>query len=115
MSTSKAVTKSDYFMLVILEEVKRWNTNELIRFLSEQNLKLIKEDFEIFKNERITGRAFLSLTEEKLRNVGFAMGPAIMIADLVKHLKAQETLKIQETLEAQETLKTQETLEAQET
>jgi hypothetical protein len=73
------------------EEIKKFDTDKLIEFLrGQENLHLIKEDFEILRNERITGYVFLDLTEEKLRSVGFALGPASALTKFVKECKEQK-------------------------
>ncbi|CAG8487133.1 7446_t:CDS:2 [Paraglomus occultum] len=50
--------------------------------------KFIEEDFRILRENRIEGIAFLALTEEKLERYGMKGGPANIIVDYIKKLKA---------------------------
>jgi hypothetical protein len=45
------------------------------------------EDFEILREQKIRGRAFLELTETKLMAEGMKLGPAIIISRYIKKLK----------------------------
>ncbi|CAJ0750382.1 21369_t:CDS:2, partial [Entrophospora sp. SA101] len=48
--------------------VRKYNTNELIGFLREQeDLKLNDSHFEILANEEITGRDFLQMTKQEFK------------------------------------------------
>jgi len=67
--------------------VENWDTEALIDFLKEQNLKLDDDDLGILRKEKITGLSFLGLNEEKFRSVGFALGPATLLAKEVQTLK----------------------------
>ncbi|RGB21918.1 hypothetical protein C1646_731560 [Rhizophagus diaphanus] len=67
--------------------VENWDTETLIDFLKEQNLKLEEKHFDILRKEEITGLSFLDLNEEKFRSVGFALGPATLLAKEAKALK----------------------------
>src|SRR4051794_35742591 len=69
------------------EVVRKYKTNELINFLrKEEDLVLDDDDLKIIEKEKITGRAFLKITEEKLRSYGMAGGPASDLADFAKEL-----------------------------
>ena len=46
-----------------------------------QDLDLNEENLEIIRKEKVNGRAFLKVTEEKLRSIGLALGPATTLAD----------------------------------
>src|SRR5581483_9329244 len=60
---------------------------ELIDFLrKEEDLVLDDDDLKIIEKEKITGRAFLKITEEKLRSIGLGLGPASDLADFAKEL-----------------------------
>ena len=60
---------------------------ELIDFLrKEMDLKLSEMAIKILEKEEITGRAFLKITEEKLRSIGLGLGPASDLADFAKEL-----------------------------
>ncbi|PKK58988.1 hypothetical protein RhiirC2_795471 [Rhizophagus irregularis] len=68
--------------------VENWDTETLIDFLKEQNLKLDdKKHYDVLRNEEITGLSFLDMTEEKLRSYGFKGGPATLLAKEAKTLK----------------------------
>src|SRR5271166_2488672 len=68
--------------------VENWDTETLIDFLKEQNLKLDdKKHYDILRKEEIIGLSFLDLNEEKFRSVGFALGPATLLAKEAKTLK----------------------------
>ncbi|GES95209.1 hypothetical protein GLOIN_2v1502041 [Rhizophagus clarus] len=67
--------------------IENWNTEILINFLKEQNLKLDNDDFKILCKEKITGFLFLDLTEEKFCSVSFALRPVTLFAKEVQTLK----------------------------
>ena len=46
--------------------VKNFNTEELIDYLGRKDLKLDEDDIKILREEKISDRSFLKLTEEKL-------------------------------------------------
>ncbi|CAH1765861.1 12067_t:CDS:2 [Entrophospora sp. SA101] len=68
--------------------VRKYNTNELIGFLREQeDLKLNDSHFEILANEEITGRDFLQMTKQEFKEAGLKMGPASRLADFAKKIE----------------------------
>ncbi|RIA96787.1 hypothetical protein C1645_814816 [Glomus cerebriforme] len=67
--------------------VENWDTETLIDFLKEQNLKLEEKYYNILCNEEITGLSFLDMTEEKLSSYGFKGGPATLLTKEAKTLK----------------------------
>src|SRR3954471_363307 len=67
--------------------VENWDTETLIDFLKEQNLKLDDDDLGILRNEKIDGPSFLDMTEEKFKQAGLKMGPAMKLAKEAKSLK----------------------------
>ena len=67
--------------------VENWDTETLIDFLKEQNLKLDDDDLGILRKKKITGLSFLEMTEEKFERCGLEMGPAILLAKEAKALK----------------------------
>src|ERR1043165_8819339 len=67
--------------------VENWDTETLIDFLKEQNLKLEEKHFDILRNEEITGQDFLDMTEEKFCSYGLKGGPAMRLAKEAKTLK----------------------------
>ena len=66
--------------------VKDFNTEELIDYLGRKDLKLKETHFKILRKEEITGLAFLELTEEKFRSIGFTLGPATTLAKFIEGL-----------------------------
>ncbi|PKK59999.1 hypothetical protein RhiirC2_857074 [Rhizophagus irregularis] len=46
--------------------IENWDTDTLVDFLKEQNLKLDKNDLEILHKQKVDSQAFLKLTEKKL-------------------------------------------------
>src|SRR5437763_1939334 len=71
---------------IISDVVKNFNTEELIDYLGRNNLKLDKDDIKILCKEKISGLAFLELTEEKFRSIGFTLGPATTLAKFIEGL-----------------------------
>src|SRR4051794_39772128 len=67
--------------------VENWDTDTLIIHLKEQNLKLDDDDLGILRNEKIDGPSFLDMTEEKFKQAGLKMGPAMKLAKEAKSLK----------------------------
>src|SRR2546430_17693477 len=67
--------------------VENWDTETLIDFLKEQNLKLEKKHFDILREEEINGLSFLDLTREDFEHYGFKGGPATLLAKEAKVLK----------------------------
>src|SRR5436190_10684934 len=70
--------------------VENWDTETLIDYLKEQNLKLDnKKHYDILCKQEVDGQAFLELTEEKLLALpyNFPGGPAIKLAKEIKALK----------------------------
>ena len=67
--------------------VEKWDTETLVVFLKEQDLKLDDEDFSILHKEKITGQNFLEMSKEDFKECGFALGPAMSLAKEVKALK----------------------------
>src|ERR1044071_6270375 len=67
--------------------VENWDTETLIDFLKEQNLKLDDDDLGIRRNEKITGQTFLGLTKEELQGIGLKLGPVKALLDKIKALK----------------------------
>ena len=65
-STSDTVTGNNLFALA--DDVKKYNTDELISFLRVQGLGLDEDDEEIIRKEKIKGSNFLDLTLEDLES-----------------------------------------------
>jgi hypothetical protein len=87
-STSTSVTATEEKNVPTQAEVvRKYKTKELIDFLSkEEDLELSETAIKILEKEEITGRAFLKITEEKLRSIGLGLGPASDLADFAKEL-----------------------------
>src|SRR5205814_2217118 len=93
-------------LLSLEEEVKKFNTSELIDFLQKEDcIRLIDEDFNIIKHERIDGLSFLMITEEKLRSYGMEGGPAAALAAFVKRCKEKKLKPFSSYLSLDEVLK----------
>ena len=68
--------------------VKDFNTEELIEYLKRKDLKLDKDDTKILRKEKITGRNFLKLIEEKLERYEIKGGPATRLESLSQKLRS---------------------------
>ena len=66
--------------------VKDFNTEELIDYLERKDLKLDEDDIKIFRKEKVAGRDFPKLTEEKLERYGMKGGPATRLVDFIEGL-----------------------------
>ncbi|RIA95206.1 hypothetical protein C1645_817052 [Glomus cerebriforme] len=85
-STSTTVAGNETVSLA--DEIKKYDTAKLIEYLhGEKDLGLDDDDLEIIRKEKVNGRDFLKLTEEKLRSYGMAGGPATRLADFAKEFK----------------------------
>ncbi|RHZ62043.1 hypothetical protein Glove_344g93 [Diversispora epigaea] len=73
------------------EVVRKYNTEQLIAFLrGKEDLQLNDTHFEILRNEEITGRDFLIITEQRLEHYGMKGGPATRLADFAKEIKGEQ-------------------------
>ncbi|RIA84986.1 hypothetical protein C1645_393631 [Glomus cerebriforme] len=79
MSTSTA--ENDSYL------VENWDTETLIDFLKEQNLKLDDDHFKILRKKKINGKSFLLMNEKKLELCGLEIGPALLLAEVIRSLK----------------------------
>ncbi|CAG8840463.1 14305_t:CDS:2 [Gigaspora margarita] len=66
--------------------IKEYDTEELIDYLQRSNLKLDDDDFAILRKQKITGRNFFKLTEEKLERWGMLGGPITTIVEFIEEL-----------------------------
>src|SRR5215813_7316997 len=89
-ASTPATTVTGNETVSLADEIKKYDTAGLISFLREQDLRLIKEDFDILENERVDGRDFLKVTEEKLRSYGMKGGPASRLAEFAKECKEKK-------------------------
>ncbi|CAG8506696.1 1185_t:CDS:2 [Funneliformis caledonium] len=74
-------------ILPSLEEIKKFDTDNLIKFLKKQTLNLHDNHFNIIRNEEIDGEVFIDSTKEELRNYGMKGGTAKKIAKFIGRLK----------------------------
>src|SRR6266480_4315790 len=82
MSTS--TTEHDSYL------VENWDTETLIDYLKEQNLKLNdKKHYDIFRKQEVNSQVFLELTKEELLTspYNFPGKPAIKLTKEIKALK----------------------------
>jgi hypothetical protein len=82
-----------------IEEVKNWNTAQVIEFLKSKKgeTSLNENHIKIIEDEEICGSVLLSLTREDLKSFGLKGGPSIIILKLIKNLKNEEqTSSVQE-------------------
>src|SRR6266480_6498443 len=85
-STSTTVPGNETVSLA--DEIKKYDTAKLIEFLQgQENLGLNEPVIKILENEEINGRAFINITEEKLRSYGMKGGLASNIAVFAKECK----------------------------
>ncbi|CAG8593667.1 4254_t:CDS:2 [Ambispora gerdemannii] len=75
-----------------IEEVEKWKRNDVKTFLNtmKESLDLDDEDIQKITDQKVSGQAFLDLTQNDLMNVGMSLGPAKAIIRLVKELKGEE-------------------------
>ena len=74
---------------MLISKVKRLNTKNLIKFLSEE-IQLDEDDLDIIREKKVSGRAFIKLTEDKLEEWGVADGSVLAIVDFVEELRGEE-------------------------
>ena len=80
MSTS--TTEHDSYL------VENWDTETLIDYLKEQNLKLDdKKHYDVLRNREIDGQVFIDMSKEDFMQAGLEMGPAMKLAKEAKTLK----------------------------
>src|ERR1044071_5512931 len=78
--------QNSYEHLPLVNDIKKkQKKDDVIKFLQRRdlNLDLDNEAIEIIKSKKISGRALLCLTDEKLESYG----PVVTIAELVKESK----------------------------
>src|SRR5579883_3131048 len=86
VSTSSILTE-ERSTCTNLDTIKNLNTEELIDYLQSRNdLDLREEDFEVLRNERISGGDFLITTKEEYRSYGMRAGPAKRLSNFAKKL-----------------------------
>ncbi|CAG8529379.1 802_t:CDS:1, partial [Ambispora leptoticha] len=79
MSTS--TTELDAYL------VENWDTESLVVYLQQQDLKLNDKHFDVLRNREIDGQVFLDMSKDDFMQAGLEMGPAMKLAKEVKALK----------------------------
>ena len=88
-STSTSVAGNE--TVTLAEEIKKYKTEALIEYLQkEEDLGLDDDDLEIIRKEKVTGRAFLDMTEQKFRDCELKIGPAVTLAKFAKDCKEKK-------------------------
>jgi hypothetical protein len=67
-------------------EIKKYDTEELINFLLEEDLKLEKKDLEIIHEQKVRGSDFLKTSKKEFLSYGLLSGPAKRLAKFAKEL-----------------------------
>ena len=69
----------------MLDEIKNYDTKELINFLHmKENLKLDNDDLEIIRKKKFIGRDLFDLSQEELDHCGMAYGPTKRLLEFFK-------------------------------
>jgi len=77
--------------VTLADEIKKYKTEALIEYLQkEEDLGLDDDDLEIFRKQKITGRAFLKTSKEEFERYGMLGGPATVLADFAKECKEKK-------------------------
>jgi hypothetical protein len=74
---------------VLIEVIRELDTEGLIGYLQEEGFKDIsfnKSFFERLREEKITGRLFLTLTRQEFREFGMRIRPALELEKIIKNL-----------------------------
>ncbi|RIB19027.1 hypothetical protein C2G38_2141827 [Gigaspora rosea] len=90
VSTSISSTANGNESSIYADEIKKWDTDKLIKFLECQGLNLKKHHFDIIRDQEITGYTFLDFTEQKFRECGLKVGPASDLAKFVREFKEKK-------------------------
>ena len=67
--------------------VKNWDTETLIIFLHNLNIKLDENDFKILRKQKIDDQTFSDMTERKFMKDDIKRGPAMKLEKQAKILK----------------------------
>jgi len=85
-STSTTVAGNETVSLA--DEIKKYDTTKLIEYLQgQEDLGLSESALKILENEEIRGSNFLDMTEQKFRDCGLKIGPAMTLAKFAKDCK----------------------------
>ncbi|CAG8758492.1 11433_t:CDS:2, partial [Gigaspora margarita] len=89
---TSTTTSSEKSASTLAKVVQKYDTEQLIKFLRRENddLKLDKDDLEIIREEKITGRIFLNSTKQDFIDYGLKGGPAKSLADFAKEVKEKK-------------------------
>ena len=74
-------------MVLLADEIKKYDTEKLISFLQERGLELSETAIKILEKEEITGQDLFDMTKEELRSVGLGLGPATRLVKFAKECK----------------------------
>ena len=75
----------------LADEVKKYDTAKLIEYLQgQEDLGLSESALKILENEEVNGRAFLDMSEQKFRDCGLKIGPAVTLAKFAKDCKEKK-------------------------
>ncbi|EXX60421.1 hypothetical protein RirG_180020 [Rhizophagus irregularis DAOM 197198w] len=67
MSEAVSTFTTGNVSLTLADEIKKYKTDALIKFLQrEEDLELDDDNLKVIREEKVNGRDFLKLTEEKL-------------------------------------------------
>src|SRR5438132_12156643 len=74
------------------KEIQKWKRDSIIEFLREkkEELDLDDEDINIIRKSKVSGSAFLKLSQEELQRCGLQLGPAKAIVELIKDIKGEQ-------------------------
>ncbi|GBB88988.1 hypothetical protein RclHR1_15600010 [Rhizophagus clarus] len=71
--------------VTLADEIKKYNTTELIDFLRrEEDLGLSEKALEILETQEVNGRAFLKTSKEEFQGLSLGFRPAKNLADFAK-------------------------------
>jgi hypothetical protein len=88
-STSTTVAGNETVSLA--DEIKKYDTAKLIEYLQgQEDLGLSESALKILENEEVNGRAFLDMSEQKFRDCGLKIGPAVILAKFAKDCKEKK-------------------------
>ncbi|CAG8572093.1 3743_t:CDS:1, partial [Paraglomus brasilianum] len=74
-----------------VDEVSKWSPKDVITFLEtkKEELFLDDDDINVIKRNKVAGRVFLDLSQEKFERYGLTVGPAKTIVRLIKAIKGE--------------------------
>ena len=87
-STSTSLTTTGNEIVLLADEVKKYDTAGLISFLQGQkNLEFSETAIKILEKEELNGGDFFDMTEEKYMQDSLARGPAMRLVKFAKKCK----------------------------